>query len=279
MIHAPITATSGSSAAMGMIAGLLEQRTGQQIAPSRAWRLEASLKPILRDLNLGSLDALVSQLIVADDRALSDLVVDALLNQETSFFRDAAVIDMVADAAAAIRRDAPTRRLRIWSSGCSTGQEPLSLAMALHERGLGNDAVEIVATDVSAGAIARAKAARYSQFEIQRGLSVHRMMTWFDGEGAEWTARRDLVQRIQHRRHNLVLDPPPPGGFDIILCRNVLLYFLPEVRRTVFTGLARAARPAGLLVLGAGETVIGQTELFAPTKTWRGLYERTPGHA
>ena len=274
MIHAGMHAAPGSSAAMGMIATLLEQRTGQQIAASRAWRLEAALKPILRDLHIGSLDDLVSQLIVAENRALSDQVVDALLNQETSFFRDASVLDLVADALAAMRRDAPTRRLRVWSSGCSTGQEPLSLAMLLHERGLDEDAVEIVATDVSPGAVARAKAARYSQFEIQRGLSVRRMMTWFDGDGPEWTARRDLARRIQVRQHNLVVDAPPAGGLDLILCRNVMLYFSPDVRRDVFARLARAARPGALLVLGAGETVIGQTDLFTPAEQWRGLYRR-----
>jgi chemotaxis protein methyltransferase CheR len=155
------------------------------------------------------------------------------------------------------------------------GQEPLSLAMLLHERGVDEDAVEIVATDVSNGAIARARVARYSQFEIQRGLSVRRMMTWFDGEGSEWTARRELVRRVQFRQHNLVVDAPPAGGFDLILCRNVMLYFSPDIRRDVFARLARAAKPGGLLVLGAGETVIGQTELFAPAERWRGLYRRT----
>lgn len=274
MIQAPVSAAPGSSGAMAMIAALLEQRTGQQIGASRAWRLEATLKPILRDLGLGSLDALVSQLIVAENRALSDQVVDALLNQETSFFRDPGVLDGIADAAVAARAAAPTRRLRVWSSGCSTGQESLSLAMLLHERGLDESAVEIVATDVSSGAVARARAGRYSQFEIQRGLSVRRMMTWFDGEGAEWTARRDLVARVQFRRHNLVSDPPPAGAFDLILCRNVMLYFAPDIRRAVFAGLARAARPGGLLVLGAGETVIGQTDAFVPAEDWRGFYRR-----
>lgn len=279
MIHAPMSPAPGSSAAMATIATLLEQRTGQRIAASRAWRLEAVLKPILRKLAIASLDDLVSRLIVTDDRALSDQVVDALLNQETSFFRDAGVLDLVADAVTALRRDTPGRRLRLWSSGCSTGQEPLSLAMLLHERGVDEDAVEIVATDVSSGAITRARAARYSQFEIQRGLSVHRMMAWFDGAGSEWTARGDLVRRIQFRQQNLVVDAAPAGRFDLILCRNVMLYFSPELRRDVFTRLARAARPGALLVLGAGETVIGQTELFAPAAEWRGLYRRTDAQA
>ena len=266
------TNATGSSAAMGVIATLLEQHTGQQIAAARAWRLETTLKPLLRDLGVATLDELVGKLVAARDGVLSDRVIDALLNQETSFFRDCAVLDLVADAAQARYRENGGRRLRLWSSGCSFGQEPLSLAILLHERGLDENAVEIVATDVSVGAIARAKAAKFSQFEIQRGLSIRRMIEWFEGEGGEWTARRELVRRIQYRQHNLIADLPPAGQFDIMLCRNVMLYFSPELRREAFARIARAARPGGLLVLGASETVIGQTDYFKPSPEWRGLY-------
>lgn len=266
--------TPASPRAMDAIAALLEQRTGQRIAASRTWRVDTAMKPILRDLGMAGLDDLVDALAAPRDRALPDRVVDALLNQETSFFRDAPVFDLIGDALAARHRDAPGRRLRIWSAGCSNGQEPLSLAMLAHERGLtGGAAPEIVATDVSHGAIARARAARYSHFEVQRGLSVHRMIAWFDGEGAEWTAKRELVEPIRFRRHNLVDDPAPAGGFDLVLCRNILLYFAPDIRARVFDRLAQATRPGGLLVLGASETVIGQTDRFVPSKLWRGLYE------
>lgn len=273
MIHNGMQ-TPASSRAIDTIAALLEQRTGQQIAASRLWRIDAAVKPILRELGMTSLDELVNGLVASRDGALSDRVVDALLNQETSFFRDAPVLDMIGDALIAMQRAAPGRRLRIWSSGCSNGQEPLSLAMLAHERGLTAAAApEIVATDVSRGAIARARAARYSQFEVQRGLSIHRMIAWFEGEGAEWTARRELVRRIQFRQHNLVTDPVPVGGFDLVLCRNVMLYFAPEVRARAFEQLAKAMRPGSLLVLGASETVIGQTNRFVPSREWRGLYQ------
>lgn len=264
----------GSSSAMAVIASLLEKRTGQQLDPGRAWRIEANLKPILRGLGMTTLDELVTGLVASRDGKLSDQVVDALLNQETSFFRDAQVYDLIAEALAALRAQSAGRRLRLWSAGCSNGQEPLSLAMLLDERGLTGDAVEIVATDVSTGAITRARQGRYSQFEIQRGLSIHRMMKWFEGEGAEWTARRDLVQRIQFRENNLASDMPPAGSFDLALCRNVLLYFSPPQRTEAFERIARALRPGGLLVLGASETVIGQTDRFRPSSRWRGLYER-----
>ncbi len=262
-----------SGGAMQLIGSLLEQRTGQQIAANRAWRIETALKPVLRERGLPSLDALVGQLLGARSGELADQVVDVLLNQETSFFRDVAVLDQIAAAAVAMQATIGNRRLRIWSAGCSTGQEPLSLAMLFDEKA---DAFpmppEIVATDVSAAALARARAGRYSQFEIQRGLPVRRMVQWFDTERGDWVARQELVRRVQFRQQNLTADAPPPGKFDIILCRNVMLYFSLPLRRQVFDRLATAIQPGGLLVLGAGETVIGLTEHFTPSEAFRGFY-------
>lgn len=263
-----------SSSAMNMIAALLEQRTGQQIAANRAWRIETALKPLLRMRGLNTLDDLVAQLMMSRTGELADMVVDALLNQETSFFRDHAVLDMVADAAAELQAEAGTRRLRIWSAGCSTGQEPYSLSMLFEERGIAacSTPPEIVATDISPAALTRARSGRYSQFEIQRGLSIHRMMKWFDGGDGDWAANPELTRKVQFRQHNLAGDPPPPGKFDIVLCRNVLLYFSGALRKQVFDRLSQAVRPGGYLVLGAGETVIGQTELFTPSDKYRGFY-------
>lgn len=274
MIVPPIPTPGSSSSANNMIAALLEQRTGQQIDANRAWRIETALKPLLRERGLNTLDQLVTALVTTRTGELSDMVVDALLNQETSFFRDAAVLDMVADAARELQAEAPYKRLRIWSAGCSTGQEPLSLAMLFEERAVSNPGVqpEIVATDISPGALARAKAGKFSQFEIQRGLSVRRMMSWFDGNGSEWTANPALVRKVQFRQQNLAADPAPPGKFDVVLCRNVLLYFSGALRKQVFDTLFSAVRPGGLLVLGAGETVIGQTERFVPSDRFRGFY-------
>lgn len=273
-MHFPGTTPAASSSAMNIISALLEQRTGQQIAANRAWRIETALKPLLREKGLASLDQLVAQLVATRTGDLGDQVVDALLNQETSFFRDAAVLDMIADATKAMQADMGGRKARIWSSGCSTGQEPLSLAMLFDERGMGEgaSAPEIVATDVSPAALTRARAGHFSQFEIQRGLPVRRMMTWFDSAGGDWAAKPELLRRIQFRQHNLTADAPPPGKFDVVLCRNVMLYFSQDVRRDVFEILAAAIRPGGLLVLGAGETVIGLTDRFRPCDQYRGFY-------
>lgn len=267
-----------SAGAMNVIGALLEQRTGQQIAANRAWRVETALKPVLREHGLETLDQLVERLAGVRDGPLADAVVNALLNQETSFFRDAGVIETVVEAAQALQAETPGRRLRIWSAGCSVGQEPYSLAILFEELAVsrGFAMPEIVATDVCAAALARARAGRYSQFEIQRGLPVRRMVTWFDSVDGEWTVRPELAKRIQFRCHNLTRDPAPIGKFDIVLCRNVLLYFSASVRRSVFDTLRSAMREGGLLVLGAGETVIGQTDAFRPSDRFRGFYQAGP---
>lgn len=271
----PIGPAAPSSAAMTVLAALLEARTGQQIASYRAWRLDTALKPLLRERGLETLDQLVGQLLDGQDSMVGDRIVDALVNGESSFFRDAPVFDLVDQVLA--EANAAGRRLRVWSAGCAGGQEPLSLAMLLAERAerTGGPVPEIIATDVSEAALARARTGRFTQFEIQRGLPIRRMMRWFDGEGDSWTAKPELLDLVRFRRVNLVADRPPAGQFDLVLCRNVLLYFSVKTKTDVFGTIAGALRPGGHLVLGAGETVIGQTGLFQPSMRFRGLYERT----
>ncbi len=270
MIAAP---HSVSQVALNVFSALLEARTGQQIASYRSWRIDTALKPVLRDRKLDTLDQLVAMLLDGQDASVGDQIVDALVNQETSFFRDAPVFDLLVEAVAA--REQEGRRVRIWCAGCSTGQEPLSLAMLFAERAeTGKPMPEIVATDVSDAAVSRARSGKFTQFEIQRGLPIRRMMRWFDADGNDWLAKPELTKLVAVRRQNLVADRPPAGQFDIVLCRNVLLYLSQTTKAEVFDRFAAATRPGGLLVLGAGETVIGQTRLFEPSRRLRGFYER-----
>jgi chemotaxis protein methyltransferase CheR len=273
MTPPPVAATQQTN---GILTALLEARTGQQLSAYRSWRLDTALKPLLRDRGLDTLDQLVLQLLDGTEPMLGDRIVDALLNQETSFFRDTGVLDHVVQAIDALSGH---RRARIWSAGCATGQEPLSLAMLFAEREEKTNVAppEIVATDVSDAALTRARGGRFTQFEIQRGLPVRRMMRWFDGGvDGDWVAKSELIRTVTWRRHNLAADPPPAGGFDLVLCRNVLLYFSADHKAQVFDKLHRALRPGGLLVMGAGETVIGQTRLFVPSTRLRGFYEAVP---
>ena len=263
-----------SPAAVNVLTALLEARTGQQLAAYRSWRLDTALKPLLKDRGLATLDDLVALLLDGSDLAVGDQVVDALVNSETSFFRDAAAFEVIAQAVAAV--EAEGRRARIWCAGCATGQEPLSLAMLFAEGG--GLMPEIVATDVSDAALTRARAGRYTHFEMQRGLPIRRLMQWFDGEaGGDWVARPELLRHVRYARANLVAEPAPGGRFDLILCRNVLLYLSPAAKAPVFARFADALRPDGLLVLGAGETVIGQTRAFEPSRRLRGLYAHAAG--
>ncbi|WP_414903010.1 CheR family methyltransferase [Sphingomonas flavalba] len=267
---------SAAPATLRFLANLLEQHSGQQMAESRLWRVETALKPLLRERSLGSLAELVTALIGRRDERLAGLVVEALLNNETSFFRDRAVFELLATAGLDRMRTrrAAERRLSIWCAGCSTGQEAYSLAIQFAEARTRWDGwrIDLLATDISHGAVTQARDGRFSQFEIQRGLPVGQMLRWFEQDGAHWRVRRELAGRIRFREHNL-LDPAPLAGkADIILCRNLLFYFNAERRRVAFDRLHAAIAPDGLLMLGAGETVVGQTDTFVSDPEIRGLY-------
>lgn len=266
-----------SDASGRILAGLLEAETGQQLTMSRRWRIETALASLMREQGLPDLDQLVSRLVAGREPALRAAVIDALLNNETYFFRDRAPFDLLLGEPLARLEQARGRekRLSIWSAGCSTGQEAYSLAMTFAEQALRWHGwrIEIVGTDISAGAIAKARSGVYSQFEVQRGLPVRQMLSWFDEERAsEWRIAEPLRRAVRFEQRSLTEPPPRPGRFDIILCRNVLLYFSGDMRRTVFQRLAEAAAPDGVLMLGAGETVIGQTDRFRSDPDNRGLY-------
>ena len=268
-----------SDSSSRILAGLLEARTGQQLTLSRRWRIETALSALMRERAIGTLDELITILVMGREPGLSQQVVEALLNNETYFFRDRAPFDVldrnVLPQLAKSR--AQSKRLRIWSAGCSTGQEVFSLAMIFAEnpdqwRGW---TVDILGTDVSSGCVDRARAGSYSQFEVQRGLGIGQMIKWFE-EGADgWRAVETLRRPVRFQVHNLLEPPPHPGGFDIVLCRNVLLYLSAEKKTLAFERVASALAPDGWLMLGAGETVIGQTTKFGADINARGLYRLT----
>ena len=263
-----------NTAALRVLTDLLAARTGQQLAPSRSWRIESALKALLRDLGLNALDPLVVLLAGASSSTLATQVVEALLNNETSFFRDNTAFDQLErDALERIRIGcAASRRLRIWSAACSTGQEAYSLAMMFRDAGprWAGWTFDILATDVSGTAVARARSGRYSQFEIQRGLPVRTMLRWFRQEGEEWLIDPALKRDVRFAVHDL--RDAAPGRFDLILCRNVLMYLDQRSRAKVFDRLADALNPGGVVMLGAGETVLGQTERLVSDPKMRGLY-------
>ncbi len=272
-----------SDSSSRILAGLLEARTGQQLTMSRRWRIETALSSLLRERGIASLDELITILVMGKEPGLASRVVEALLNNETYFFRDRTPFDLLSTQAlpALAKRRASAKRIRIWSAGCSTGQEAYSLAMLFAEdpaRWAGWT-IDILGTDVSEGVIERARSGTYSQFEVQRGLGINQMIRWFEESDDGWRAADALRRTVRFQVHNILEPLPHPQPFDIILCRNVLLYLNAEKRGLAFDRLASAMAPDGWLMLGAGETVIGQTKRLSADLNTRGFYCLTGSEA
>jgi chemotaxis protein methyltransferase CheR len=266
-----------SNASQRILTSLLETRTGQKLSFTRRWRIDSALAALVREHGFDNVDQLVARLVSGGGSALSEAVIEALLNNETYFFRDRLPFDLLLGGPLQRleRARAGERRIAIWCAGCSTGQEAYSLAMSFADEKARWQGwkIDIVATDLSKKAIERARAGSYSQFEVQRGLPVMQMVRWFEEIGAgEWRIDPALRSAVRFEPANIIEPPPAPGRFDIILCRNVLLYFAPDMRRLAFSRLAQAAADDGTLMLGAGETVLGQTDRFVSDPDFRGLY-------
>jgi len=255
----------------------LASRAGQHLSDNRVARIEQSLRPIMASAGLISLDALVDWISAEPSGALASQSLDAMLNNETSFFRDPPLFhSLITSALPSIHaRRREKRTLRIWSAACSTGQEAFSLAMAFaDQRHLWNGwKIEIVGTDLSARAIARAREGRYNQLEIQRGLSTVQMLRYFRQERTDWIARDELRDMTLFRQFNILESPLILGKFDMILCRNLLIYQDEECRRRTVANLRLAMVRDGLLMLGATETILGLGNWFVPSTAYRGLYE------
>jgi chemotaxis protein methyltransferase CheR len=243
---------------------------------SRRWRIETALSSLLRERSISTLDELITILVMGKEPSLSQRVVEALLNNETYFFRDRAPFDTLQRHALPelAERRQKSKRLRIWSAGCSTGQEVYSLAMLFAEEPAkwAGWTIDILGTDVSTSCVERARTGAYSQFEVQRGLGINQMIKWFEESAEGWRATEPLRKPIRFQVHNLLEPPPHPGDFEIVLCRNVLLYLSPEKKTLAFERLAAAMAADGWLMLGAGETVIGQTTKLGTDANARGLY-------
>ncbi len=263
------------------IADLLAERTGQQLTEGRLWRIGTALSGIFRERGLNNVEQLVCLLDRPDEKALAQEVVEALLNNETYFFRDPAYFETIAekilpDLAA---KRAASKKLTIWSAGCSTGQEVLSLAMIFAEQASRwNDwQIEIIGTDISSRAIDAARRGKYSQFEIQRGLAVNRMLSFFEESEVGWLSTDRVSRIVRFARHNILDAPPTSAPFDLVLCRNVLLYFDGATRDRAFARLQQSLEHDGWLMLGAGETVVGQTSRFNIEPGLSGIYR--PDHS
>jgi chemotaxis protein methyltransferase CheR len=254
---------------------LLKDHSGLDLSADKQYLIESRLLPLARKAGLAGIPELV-QKMKGGASALISQVVEAMTTNETFFFRDKVPFEHFRDTIVPelLKARASRKSLRIWCAAGSTGQEPYSLAMCLKEMGaaLAGWRVEILATDLSQEVLEKSRAGIYSQFEVQRGLPIQMLVKYFKQNGELWQINPELRAMIQHRPLNLLHDFSQLGSFDVIFCRNVLIYFDQETKTNIFGRLARIVEPDGFLVLGAAETVVGLTEAFKPVADKRGLY-------
>jgi chemotaxis protein methyltransferase CheR len=253
----------------------LMQRSGLVLTADKQYLVESRLLPVARKVGLVNLTALVNQLKRGDE-LLMTAVVEAMATNESFFFRDKVPFyhftSIIMPALIAARRS--THTIRIWCAAASTGQEPYSLAMCLKEMedDLVGWRVELLASDLSGESLEKARQGLYTQFEIQRGLPIHFLVRYFKQVRELWEIAPDLRAMVKFRQHNLLSDFSHLGVFDLIFCRNVLIYFDPATKVDVLDRLARATASDGYLVLGAAETVVGLTDRFKVVGEKHGLY-------
>ncbi len=266
--------------AFDSLAALLKSRSGLVIGPDKTYLLETRLTPILKREKLRDLNALAELLRRPGTETVARDVVEAMTTNESFFFRDDKPFQHFRNhALPRLHAARPTGTpLRIWSAAASSGQEAYSLTMILQESkaSLGSRKVEIVGTDLARDQLARAKEGLYTQFEVQRGLPVQLLMRYFRKEDAAWRINDALRAIPQFREWNLLGDLRPLGRFDVVFCRNVLIYFDQPTKSRVLAAIAAQMAPDAVLYLGGAETVLGITDKFAPLPSERGVYGRTP---
>ena len=253
---------------------LLKERSGLDLSSDKQYLVESRLVPLARKAALQGIPELV-QKMKAGGEALITEVVEAMTTNETFFFRDKIPFDHLRETIlpALVQARASRQTLRIWCAASSTGQEPYSVAMCVKEfAGLAGWRVEILATDLSQEVLEKSKAGIYSQFEVQRGLPIQMLVKYFTQIGELWQLNPDIRAMVQHRQLNLLQDFSHLGKFDVIFCRNVLIYFDRGTKTAIFERLARMIEPDGVLTLGAAESVVGISEAFKPYLDRRGLY-------
>lgn len=264
-----------------ILASLLQRASGLVIGPEKRYLLETRLAGIMRDLGRADLDKLAERLQApgGGNAEVERQVVEAMTTNESFFFRDEKPFTHF--RAMALPRLLASRpanaKLRIWSAASSSGQEAYSLAMIVAEMraALGGRTVEIVGTDLSREQVLRAQEGVYSQFEVQRGLPMQFLVKYFKKEGNNWRLNDAIRSMVSFREWNLLADPRPLGVFDVVFCRNVLIYFDRPTKTKVLDGIARQMPQDGLLYLGGAETVLGLTDWFDIVPDNRGVYELT----
>ncbi|HER25927.1 MAG TPA: chemotaxis protein CheR [Rhodospirillales bacterium] len=255
---------------------LVKAQSGLVLTEDKSYLLESRLLPVARKRGLKGLEDLVDIMKSRSDAALVTSVTEAMTTNESFFFRDIRPFDLFRDHVlpSIMAGRAVKKSVRIWCAAASSGQEPYTLAMTLKEQAakLSGWRTQIVATDISLDILEKAKSGTYSQFEVQRGLPIQLLLKYFKKQDDMWQIDPALQALIEYKFYNLLDDLKPLGGFDIVFCRNVLIYFDQETKGRVLEQISRLMPEDGVLFLGGAETVLGITDKFKPIKGFRGVY-------
>jgi chemotaxis protein methyltransferase CheR len=258
------------------LARFLKEQSGLALAEDKGYLLESRLVPVARANGLKSIEDVVAAVRAGSNKRLMAAVVEAMTTNESFFFRDIKPFEQFKTIVMPqlIARRAATKQIRIWSAACSTGQEPYTLAMLLTEAAaqLQGWRIEIIGTDIAPGVLAKARAGLYSQFEVQRGLPVQMLIKHFSQKAEGWEIASQLRAMVNFREFNLLSDMRALGTFDVVLCRNVLIYFDQPTKADVLARIRSQMRDDAILYLGGAETVLGVSDAFRPVNGQRGLY-------
>lgn len=257
------------------LAAEIKKRSGLTLSEDKSYLLETRLLPVARQHGFEDVSELTVKLRESRNEKVLQEVTEAMTTNESSFFRDKKPFDQLRDVVVPrlLENCGGKKSFRIWSAACSTGQEPYSVLMTLMEDDrLQGWNYEIVATDLSESVLQKAVKGVYSQFEVQRGLPIQLLMKYFDQDGEQWKIKPELPPKIRFQPLNLLEDFSSLGMFDVILCRNVLIYFDQETKQGVLERIAKRLNLGGVFYLGSTETTLGITDAFKPLDNERGLY-------
>jgi len=259
-----------------LICRILKERSGLTLAKDKAYLLESRLLPVARKWKFANFEELARVVRTKPDEGLLRDITEAMTTNESFFFRDIKPFDQFREIVLPhmLAARAQQKSIRIWSAACSSGQEPYSLAMILSEQAakLQGWRIEIIATDLSTEILARAREGMYSQFEVQRGLPIQLLVKYFTQNGDRWQINKPIRDKVSFRPFNLLQPMSPLGRFDVVFCRNVLIYFDQATKGKVLEGIASQMADDGFLYLGGAETVLGVTERFQLIQGQRGIY-------
>jgi len=256
---------------------LLKQKSGLILTQDKSYLLDSRLNPVAKKWGYENIEAMTHVLRGVPPSDLVTDIIEAMTTNETSFFRDTKPFDMFKDTVLKYYKETPkpNKKLKIWCAASSSGQEPYSLAMILKEKSadMPGWSFDITATDISHEILDQARTAQYSQFEVQRGLPITYLMNYFtQGENKKWQLNDDIRNMVKFDYFNLLEPMSKLGQFDLIFCRNVLIYFDNETKSEILGNMSKQMADDGFLFLGGAETVIGITDDFVPVPDKRGLY-------